>query len=130
MSIKKESKLIKRGSRQTYLNLLNTFFIKNNIRGNEMQTVLQVEKECWFCQTTLYLEDHHIFGGPRRKISEKYGLKVWLCHKHHTGSSTESVHRNYLFSLNLKEIAQRYWENNNLGTRQQFVNKFGRNYLE
>ena len=37
-----------------------------------------------------YLEEHHVFGGPRRKKSEHYGLKVYLCRKHHTGDITGS----------------------------------------
>jgi hypothetical protein len=32
------------------------------------------------------LERHHVLGGTaNRKLSEKYGLTVYLCHEHHTG---------------------------------------------
>lgn len=35
-------------------------------------------------RTTRGLEEHHIlFGRGRRELSERYGLKVWLCHDHH-----------------------------------------------
>ena len=30
------------------------------------------------------IELHHVYGGTgRRKISDKYGLTVYLCHNHH-----------------------------------------------
>ena len=49
-------------------------------------SIVQSEKECWFCGARARLEEHHIFAGTaNRRISEKYGLKVWLCHRHHTG---------------------------------------------
>ena len=43
-----------------------------------------LEKVCWLCGANGYsdhLDRHHIFGGPYRKKSEKYGLVVYLCHK-------------------------------------------------
>ena len=38
-------------------------------------SIVQTEKECWFCGARAGLEEHHIFAGvANRKISEKYGL--------------------------------------------------------
>ena len=52
-----------------------------------MKSIKQDEKECFICRVnydvaTLYgLHEHHIFEGTaRRKLSEKYDLKVYLCH--------------------------------------------------
>lgn len=54
------------------------------------KSILQSERECYLCRkwynlhTTRGLEEHHIlFGRGRRELSERYGLKVWLCHNHH-----------------------------------------------
>jgi hypothetical protein len=45
-----------------------------------MKSILQSDKVCYICGRTVGLERHHIFGGvANRKISEKYGLWVWLC---------------------------------------------------
>jgi hypothetical protein len=44
---------------------------------------------------------HHVFGGPNRKHSEKYGLVADLCVECHT-----EVHRNYNESLKLKRQFQ------------------------
>ena len=93
-----------------------------------MKSVLQKEKECFVCKTTSNLQSHHVFGGNKnRKISEKHGLKVWLCINHHTGTN-EAAHRNAELDQNLKKMAQRYYECH-IGPKEQFMAEFGRNYL-
>ena len=53
------------------------------------KSIIQAEKECYICRrwyavkTTRGLEEHHILNGPLRSFSERHGLKVWLCHRHH-----------------------------------------------
>ena len=52
-----------------------------------MKSILQDDKRCWFCPCENGLERHHVFAGvANRKLSEKYGLWVWVCHEHHTGN--------------------------------------------
>lgn len=93
-----------------------------------MKTVLQSEKECYVCGTTYNLHSHHIFPGkPNRQLSEKRGLKVWLCLHHHTGSN-EAVHNNKDLDLHLKQKAQEYYEEH-YGSREQFRQEFGKSYL-
>ena len=59
-----------------------------------MKSIMQSKKECYLCHRTDNLHEHHIFEGTgRRKLSEKYGLKVYLCAQHHN-MSDESVHFN------------------------------------
>ena len=89
-----------------------------------MNSVIQKKKECFFCGTTTGLHDHHIFGGPNRKISEKYGMKCWLCWRHH-----QEVHeKSPEMRMTLKIIAQKYFETN-IGDRDLFREKFGKSYL-
>ena len=38
------------------------------------------------------LEEHHVFGGPRRVLSERYGLKVYLCRQHHNMPAEIAAH--------------------------------------
>ena len=54
---------------------------------------------------------------------------MYLCLNLHTNGG-EAVHRNPNGPLDryLKELAQKYWEENN-GTREEFIKTFGRNYL-
>lgn len=92
-----------------------------------MDTILQNDKRCYACGKSVRLHSHHIFFGQKnRKISEKYGLKVWLCVECHEGP--RGVHHNEVMDNALKRIAQRQFEKTH--TRQEFVALFGKNYLE
>ncbi len=78
-------------------------------------------------------EEHHIFYGPNREVSEREGLKVYLCHSHHQyayDSNLEAVHGNpktRCTDLLLKQMAQRAYERKH--TREQFMELIGRSYL-
>ena len=72
------------------------------------------------------LHEHHIFGGANRPISEAEGLKVYLCIPHHV-DGPEAVHNNADNMLLLRQIGQREYEKTH--TREEFVEKFGKNYL-
>ncbi len=80
-----------------------------------MKSIIQLNKNyCYICrEQTGYiverrgLEEHHIFGGPNRILSEKYGLKVYLCPEHHQ-FGPDAVHKNpnYGHDYYLKQIGQ------------------------
>ena len=92
-----------------------------------MKSIIQDKKQCFVCGTTLNLHDHHIiYGTSNRKQSEKYGLKVWLCQEHHTGST--GVHFNRNLDLYLKKLAQEHFEAE-YGARNVFRSVFGKSYL-
>ena len=92
-----------------------------------MKSVIQSEKECFLCGITRELHCHHVFGGVgNRKMSERYGMKVWLCREHHTGNA--GVHQNRDLDLIVKEVAQTNFEKK-VGSREEFMKIFGRNYL-
>lgn len=92
-----------------------------------MKSILQKEPECIVCRTTYDLHEHHVFfGTANRKQSEKYGLKVWLCHRHHNGSDA-GVHFNRELDLKLKRFAQAKFEETH--TREEFRAIFGKSWL-
>lgn len=72
------------------------------------------------------LEEHHIFFGPNRKLSEEYGLKVKLCPDHHQYGD-EAVHRNAGVARYLQREGQQAFEENCPG--EDFLKVFGKNYL-
>ena len=93
-----------------------------------MKSIIQENKECYVCKNTIGLHSHHIlYGTANRRMSELYGLKVWLCPKHHN-MSDEGVHFNRELDLQLKKLAQEYYEAN-YADRVDFRETFGRNYL-
>ena len=97
------------------------------------KSILQNDKECYLCRrmynlcTTRGLEEHHIlFGRGRRELSEQYGLKVWLCHRHHN-EPPEGVHFNAATSDWLKGEAQKTFEW--LYGHDRWMKEVGKDYL-
>lgn len=85
------------------------------------------DKECLVCKTIYGLHSHHIFGGRNRKLSEKYGLKVWLCGWHHN-LSDEGVHFDNKLDNTIKQLGQRKFEAEH--GHDEWMKVFGRNYLD
>ena len=93
-----------------------------------LKSIIQKNKECYVCGTTYNLHSHHIyFGNPWRKLSEKYGMKVYLCWQHHEG--TYGVHGKHGHDLDMKlkkkgqEVFEEYY------SELEFKDIFGKNYL-
>ena len=93
-----------------------------------MKSIIQKDYDsCFLCGTHYWLEEHHIFGGnPNRKKSEKYGLKVMLCHFCHN-EAPFGVHFNQERMLKLHQIGQRAFEEKY--PDKDFLKEVGRNYL-
>lgn len=92
-----------------------------------MNSIIQKNRECWVCKTTIGLHCHHIiYGTADRKKSDKYGLTVYLCGIHHN-LSNEGVHFNKKLDMQLKQIAQKAFEEKY--SHEKFMKVFHRNYL-
>ena len=98
------------------------------------KSIMQAEKECYICRKLVRagmplpgtgLEEHHVFGAANRKLSEHYGLKVWLCHAHHN-EPPAGVHHNKMVMQALHEEGQKAFEREY--TNEDFRAIFGRNY--
>lgn len=73
------------------------------------------------------LNEHHVFGGiANRRLSEEYGLKVYLCVGHHM-TGPEAVHRCPEIMDFLHQKGQQAFEQTH--TREEFMEIFGKNYL-
>lgn len=86
------------------------------------------ERECIVCGSP-YVEQHHIyFGTGMRKVSDREGCTVFLCHSHHQGNA--GVH-GYDRSLDkwLKRDCQKRWMEREGTGIEGFMEVFGANYL-
>ena len=93
----------------------------------------QVQRICWLCGrngNTDPLDEHHIFGGANRKLSDKYGLKVYLCHNRCHENGPKSAHRNAETAERLHKYGQRKAMKEQGWTIDDFRTIFGRNYLD
>lgn len=93
-----------------------------------MKSIIQDKRECLVCGGW-NVEEHHIyFGVAKRKLSEEYGLKVWLCPTHHRGTIGVHGKDGHKLDLELKQLGQKAFEWQH--TRDEFIKTFGRNYLD
>lgn len=100
-----------------------------------MKSILQNRRECWLTRVlndvecVKNLERHHVFGGnPNRRLSEKYGLTVYLSHDMHN-EPPSGVHCNKRNREMLQRFAQRKAMAHYGWTEQEFMQIFGKNYL-
>ena len=103
-----------------------------------MKSIMQTDRKgdgvCYLCKRLnrdinpkIVYEHHVIFGGTsgRKALSEKYGLKVWLCLYHHT-EGKEAVHNNHERARLLQAEAQEAFEKRYPDL--DFLQIFGMNY--
>jgi len=90
------------------------------------KSIMQNKKQCYLCGRQSYLEKHHIVSGTaNRKLSEKYGLWVYLCHSCHTGDGGAQYEKE--LNLRLKQEAQKTFEEKY--SHDLWMETFRKNYL-
>lgn len=93
------------------------------------KSILHDESCCFLCGRRQWLEEHHVFGGyGKRQLSEKYGLKVYLCHWCHN-EPPHGVHHNKNTRIYLQQAAQIKAMEYYNWTEDEFRQKIGKNYL-
>jgi hypothetical protein len=90
-----------------------------------MKSIIQTDKRCYLCGSTV-VEDHHVYFGSLRSVSERNGLKVFLCPYHHRDQK-HGAHGNREVDLFLKREVQKAFEEKYGHNR--FMELIGRNYL-
>lgn len=78
-------------------------------------------KRCYLCGRVDGLEVHHCLHGSYRKMADKYGLTVYLCHWCHA-----RLHDHGEYDKDLQEMAQIYFEANH--KEIDFMRVFGKNF--
>lgn len=76
------------------------------------------------------LDKHHIFGGPNRSKSEKYGLYVYLCHSECHIFGKHAVHNDAEVMQQLRDYGQRKAMKENGWSIEDFRAVFGTNYID
>lgn len=96
------------------------------------KSIIQEDREhCFVCGRNARadyfgLDEHHVFFGPNRKLSEKYGLKVYLCHERcHLGGVHKDADLNRRVQKVVQKRAMQYYK----WSIDDFRAIFGRNYL-
>lgn len=96
------------------------------VRKMSKSIITDLTEHCYVCGR-YGTEIHHCLFGNNRKLADKYGLVVPLCAEHHRGNN--GVHGNNIeIKEYLQKVGQRAYEEN-IGTREEFIKEFGKNYL-
>lgn len=93
------------------------------------KSIICNDKVCWVCGTIYNLHLHHtLYGVRNRKKADQDGLVVWLCGKHHN-QSNDGVHFNKELDTRLKEISEQAWLDHYGKTVEDFIKRYGKNYI-
>lgn len=97
------------------------------------KSILQEEiKYCFLCGQNPCgdpLDEHHIFSGANRTLSEKYGLKVYLHHNKCHIFGKHSVHQNAEVGKKVKAFAQQKAMEHYGWSVEDFIRIFGKSYI-
>jgi len=79
--------------------------------------------KCYFCENPR-MDKHEIYRGKNRANSMKYGFVLPMCRYHH-----DKYQENVEFNDFWHRKGQKYYEDN-IGSREEFLAKFRKNYLD
>lgn len=109
---------------------------KKKKRRHHPASIMQRKEDgyCYLCallednwKPCRYREGHHIFFSKKlRPMSEEYGLKVYLCRRHHR-EEPEAVHQNWRNRRILEAQGQQAFEE--IYGHEKFMKVFGQNYI-
>ena len=92
-------------------------------------SIIQDLKTCYVCNSSVNIHIHEVYYGKNRKKSIEDGCCVYLCGKHHN-QSNDGVHFNHKLDLELKKQMELYWLKYYNKTTDDFIKRYGRNYLD
>ena len=99
-----------------------------------MKSIIQKDKaHCFLCGMNANLEPldcHHVYGGANRKISEKYGLKIYIHHSKCHIFGKDSVHQNAKVDRTVKAVVQEKAMRHYGWSVDDFRKIFGKNYVQ
>ena len=96
------------------------------------KSIIQEDREhCFVCGRNAHaeyfgLDEHHVFFGPNRKHSEKYGLKVYLCHER---CHLYGVHKDADLNRRVQKVVQKRAMQYYKWSVDDFRAIFGRSYI-
>ena len=98
-----------------------------------MKSILQKDTtKCFICGKNCNydsLDKHHVFEGPYRSKSEKYGLFVFIHHNECHIFGKNAVHVNAEIAHKLKKYAQIIAMKVYGWSVEEFIEKFGRSHI-
>ena len=95
-----------------------------SLERNRYSVFSEDTEKCYLCGSTYKLTWHEIYSGKNRQNSMRYGLCLRLCLNCHSKEQEDSQFNDYWHKQ-----GQLYWEKN-IGSREEFIKVFRRNYIK
>lgn len=92
-----------------------------------MESIIKSSRSCFFCGSMKDVEMHHALHGANRKLADEDGLVVPLCRMHHIELHFGA--EGYILDRKLKEAAQYAWLKAYGKTLDEWMKRYGGNYL-
>lgn len=97
------------------------------------KSIIQTDRShCYICGRNAYadyfgLDEHHVYeGNGKRQLSEKYGLKVYICHDRcHLNGVHKDGKLNRALKAKVQKIAMKHYE----WTVEDFIAFIGKSYI-
>ena len=87
-------------------------------------------EHCIECGNT-NVELHEVFfGGRNRNKSIEDGLVIPLCKKYHHRGNLIGIHKDIELNMKYKKIAEQRWLEHYNKATNDFIKRYGRNYLD
>ena len=104
---------------------------KDLVKDSERYSILvPYLDKCYMCGSENHVALHEVFyGTANRKKSKEDGMILPLCDFHHNMSNV-AVHNNHDLDLKFKQMAQRKWMSYYNKTTEDFIKRYGQNYLD
>ena len=94
------------------------------------KSIIQENKECYISHYIYGLHKHHIFEGTaNRRLSEEDGLWIWLRPEWHN-MSDRAIHFNKKLDIEIKQMAQQKWQEHYDKTKEDFIARYGKSYID
>lgn len=93
-----------------------------------MNSIVQKDKKCFVCGSTMNLHRHHIMFGINRYKAERDGLTCYLCWQHHEGTKGVHGRDGHELDRKLKMLAQCKWCEYYKKSANSFIDRYGQWY--
>lgn len=93
-----------------------------------MKSIVQSEKVCYITGDEYNLHEHHVYNGANRKISEKYGLKIYLRADWHN-MEKYSIHMDSELDRRIKAEVQQIAMDHYGWSVEDFIKLIGKSYI-
>lgn len=95
-----------------------------------MESIISTERRCHVCGRETGCEVHHVmYGVSNRSKADEDGLWVYLCPDCHRGRYGVHGYDGYELNTSLKREAERVWMKHYGKTVEDFIARYGKNYL-